>query len=65
MSIPEGEAEDGRGRPALPSAKAEKADLVSDAIAQMSTRVPAPDTGLTRNDLVEPPERRDASTTCR
>jgi AcrR family transcriptional regulator len=57
MSIAGVAEEAGVGRPAIYRRYSDKADLVSAAIAHMRTRVPAPDTGSTRNDLVEHLER--------
>jgi AcrR family transcriptional regulator len=53
MSIAGVAEEAGVGRPAIYRRYKDKADLVSSAIAFMRTRVPAPDTGSTRDDLLQ------------
>ena len=57
MSIAGVADEAGVGRPAIYRRYEDKADLVSAAIAHMRIRVPAPDTGDTRQDLIEHLER--------
>jgi AcrR family transcriptional regulator len=57
MSIAGVADEAGVGRPAIYRRYSDKADLVSAAIAYMRIRVPAPDTGDTRQDLIEHLER--------
>jgi len=57
MSIAGVADEAGVGRPAIYRRYSDKADLVSAAIAYMRIRVPAPDTGETRQDLIEHLER--------
>jgi AcrR family transcriptional regulator len=57
MSIAGVAEEAGVGRPAIYRRYSDKADLVSAAIAHMRTRVPAPDTGSARGDVVEHLER--------
>jgi AcrR family transcriptional regulator len=57
MSIAGVAEEAGVGRPAIYRRYSDKADLVSAAIAHMRVRVPAPDTGSTRKDLIEHLER--------
>ena len=57
MSIAGVAEEAGVGRPAIYRRYSDKADLVSAAIAHMRVRVPAPDTGSARQDLIEHLER--------
>jgi AcrR family transcriptional regulator len=57
MSIAGVADEAGVGRPAIYRRYNDKSDLVSAAIAYMRIRVPAPDTGDTRQDLIEHLER--------
>jgi AcrR family transcriptional regulator len=57
MSIAGVAEEAGVGRPAIYRRYKDKADLVSSAIQYIRARVPAPDTGSARKDLLEHLER--------